>query len=105
MLLSKFDHWLITANAVRNRSQSLLDVRDDVVDALNADRDPNQPVADTQFFATRGRQIAMRSSRRMQHAGKNVAETRRAYAEPQRVHETKGGFPRVIFQLNRDQSP
>src|SRR5713226_9956795 len=46
----------------------------------------------------------MRSSRRMQHAGKNVAETRRAYAEPQSIHETESRFARVVFEFDRNQS-
>src|SRR3989442_11032632 len=40
----------------------------------------------------------------MQDARKHVAETGRAHAELQRVHETKRRFPAVVFQFNRNQS-
>src|SRR5712692_7631091 len=46
----------------------------------------------------------MRSRRRMQHTGENVAETRRAHAQLQSVHKTESRFTRVLPQLDRDQS-
>src|SRR5947207_12544707 len=45
----------------------------------------------------------MRSGRRMQPAGKNITETRRAYAKLQRIHETESRFPRVVFEFDRNQ--
>src|SRR5437867_2677307 len=63
------------------RLQSLLDVRDNVIHTLDADRDPNQPIRDSQLPTPRRRQIPMRSSRRMQHAGKNIAQTGRSHTE------------------------
>src|SRR5947208_12602055 len=45
----------------------------------------------------------MRSSCRMQHAGKYIAKTGRSYAELQPVHKQKSVFTRVVFQFNGNQ--
>src|SRR2546425_12763296 len=85
-------------------SERLLNIRDDVVYVSNANRNPDQAIGDFQLPTPRGGQISVRSSRRMQDARKHVAETGRAHAELQRVHETKRRFPAVVFQFNRNQS-
>src|SRR5713101_2111392 len=46
----------------------------------------------------------MRSRRRMQHAGENVAETCRAHAQLQSIHKTESRLTRVLAQFDRDQS-
>src|SRR5207249_10706053 len=46
----------------------------------------------------------MRSRRRMQHTGENVAETRRAHAQLKSIHKTESRLTRVLAQLDRNQS-
>src|SRR5260370_39962698 len=80
-----------------------MDISQNVLRAFDSYRNAHQAVADAELLPPRGRHLAVRGRRRMQHAGEYVSQAGGAHTELERIHKLEGRLARIRVEFNREQ--
>src|SRR2546427_9591242 len=90
-----------TAPSRSDAVKGAVDVGEDVLGLLDADRKAQEAVADPQPAALLGGEPAVRGDRRVEHLGEEIADRRRRRRELESVEKAKRGRAGVIAKLER----
>src|SRR2546427_1024078 len=94
-----------TAPSRSDAVKGAVDVGEDVLGLLDADRKAQEAVADPQPPALLGGEPAVRGDRRVEHLGGEIADRRRPRRELESVEKAKSGPAGVIAKLERHHAP
>src|SRR5881397_1019419 len=85
--------------------QRSVEVGDDVVSVLDADRETQRALVDAEARTLLRRHAPVRGDRGVEHLAEEIAERGRRRRELQRVDESEGGRLRRVFEIERDDPP
>src|SRR5213594_3352401 len=86
------------ARAALDAVKGAIDVRGDVGQVLDPDRDAQKTVRDAEALALLRRQASMRRDRRVKHLGEEIADRSRGGGQLEGIEEPERGFLGVLTQ-------